>query len=527
MFRLTLPKDKPPKATPKPHPQSPSQSRPRWDNQAGQQDHGKHNRSTTAQSTHQLLKFEDLSFGGEGVARLESGKVVFVPGALPGDTARCEIIKDSGPFARGRLMEIITGSPDRIPPACPHAEQCGGCEFWGLPPLREWELKTGAALEAISRISQLEQLPQPVFHGPGSPERYRRRLKLAFGRNGTPGFRKAGSHSIVPISHCLVAQPCLLESAREITPLLGAIATGGELLLEADSRSTRVVALLEVPLRYSERSKEARQLLQHVREFMEGLTRSGSDSQKPTLGGIRLLSMADGKADRVGRGSGRNRSAGRSAGGSGGGLEIGAVGDVSFTIDVAGRRFSLEAGVFNQANDQANHILVERVLNHMNPQPDQHILDLYCGWGNFTYPIAATGAMVHAMELSPISIAAGRRNLQAALDHITFHQTDLEQGLPSPWLTQTQHSSPIQSVLLDPPRTGASRKLLDDLVQLRPEKIIYVSCDPPTMGRDAAILQAAGYTMTSLEMVDMFPRTHHTECLAVFSAADDYGDGVA
>lgn len=416
------------------------------------------------------VTIDALAFGGDGVARLPSGKVLFVPGTLPGETVEVEIVEEKKSLARGRLTGIIQAHDGRRPPECPLAERCGGCHFGSVSYALEWELKSQVALETLTRTGKIA-LPDSVERVAASSDRgYRRRVRLQIVK-GALGFFEAGSHRIVGYRACLVAHPTLLRAASEVERGLEAVARG-DMLLELDG-DDHAVALISPR---TDGGAVRRWLNAHHRDLV-------------ILTGVRVLGAHPRQPARD-------------------------FGDVRFTVGVDGDHYELEVGAFTQANPHTNTLLVGSVVEHLAATEGDRVLELYCGFGNFTFPVAKTGASVTAFDMGPESLTGAER---ASAKHpelaVRFHARDLSRGLTTRW----RKPGGFDKVLLDPPRRGA-KEVLSALGEIGPSRIVYVSCDPPSLGRDlGTLIRAHGYRLDALVLFDMFPRTFHVETLAQLS----------
>ena len=422
------------------------------------------------------LTIERLSFGGEGVARMEDGRVVFVRGALPGDVVEAELLQEKRSFCRAAATEIIAPSQLRIPAACGLAQSCGGCQLWGLEAGDAWRLKADAAVEAVRRAGRVE-LPLEVERvAAPSDRRYRRRLRLKFDNSGRTGFFAPGSHTLCQVDDCLVAHPSLMAAAAELNPTLAGLGEG-RLLLELDRDETSVVALLET---------------RRQRHAARGLTALFEAPTPPHhLRGVRLPSRS-------------------------GPRDFGAV---TFEQQVGQWPRKLTVGAFTQANDAVNEFLVDIVTGALEPSAGDRLLELYCGAGNFSLSLADQGMEVCGVEIDAGAVDAARAARAAlgaeASARLRFEVRDLNRGLPA----HLAEPGRFDKVLLDPPRSGA-RAAIKGLLALRAATIVYVSCDPPTLGRDLGSLVSGGYKLTRLVALDMFPRTYHTEMVAVLSGGE-------
>ncbi len=426
------------------------------------------------------VTIERLGFGGDGVGRLPDGRVAFVRGALPGDVVQIQVRKNKKRFVQGQIHAFVQRSASRVEPLCPLADgRCGGCQLWGASAQDAWLWKRQAAVEALERAGRLRlEVPVEAVQAP-SDQGYRRRLRLKINERGQMGFYAAGSHRLTQIPDCLVAHPTLLGARDALQGALGGLG-GGSLLLELDADGQRAVGLLQM----RHHDKAARRL--------KGRLKLGG-----ALGGVRL------KPQNNKRGS------------------VVDMGDVHFTLRADGMDRRLTVGAFTQANDAINEALIERTLAALDLKEGQRVLELYCGAGNFSFSVARAGAEVRGYELDAGAIDAARQGADTHFEppqrsRLSFDVRDLSVGLPA---KDTQPGR-YERVLLDPPRTGA-KEVVADLLKLAAKRIVYVSCDPPTLGRDLGLLLEGGaYRLESLTAFDMFPRTYHVEMLAVLVAGE-------
>lgn len=420
------------------------------------------------------VSIERLAFGGDGVGHLPDGRVVFVQGALPGELARVQLLQQKKSFARGRAVELLRPHPQRQAPACPVAERCGGCQFWAVPYAQEWAWTSQAALEAMERASGLQRPAQTELFPAHQDRRYRRRVRLRLDAHGRTGFYAPGTHRLVPLQDCLVAHPALLAARDALAPALPG--APGSLLLELDQDQRSVAAFWETRGPVGKAAAAARRIFQA--------------GQQGPLRGVRVVPLRDPHHPHKRQD----------------------VGDPSFSLRVDGIERRLQAGAFTQAHGEVNEALVQWVTAALAPDAQQRILELYCGAGNFSLGLLARGAQLHGVEFSQEATeaaAAAAGPLLRPGQRADFTAWDLRQGLP-----EGLRAGDFTSVLLDPPRSGA-REVMEPIAALRPGRVVYVSCDPPTLGRDLKALAAHGWALRRLSVWGMFPRTWHVEMAAV------------
>jgi 23S rRNA (uracil1939-C5)-methyltransferase len=405
-------------------------------------------------------RVRDLTHGGDAVLETEQG-IVMARGALPGERARVQLLKRSAGVARGRLLELLEVSPERVEPVCEIVERCGGCPLMslGLAAQRAWKR------ERLQRVlQQCGSSLVPELIAGSRPLAYRARARLAWSADGgaaRSGYRAAGSKALVETHSCQVLEPALAQGYRalreRLVPLLRA---RGEIALGLGGSSRCVAELVSDDPQPASVYETAAQLVEAGE--LHGLSlRIGHDAAPATWGDPRQRAVgADGTA------------------------------------------VLAPAGGFIQVNPEVNALLVAHV-QALAQTAGAVVLELYAGHGNLTLALAPGAAELLAVESEPAAAEACRQNLQArGLSLARVVCDDAARG--------AQGKRPVDVVVLDPPRSGA-RDALPAIVARRPARIIYVSCDLSTLRRDLRELQHAGYALDSAAAFDMFPQTSHLE----------------
>lgn len=407
----------------------------------------------------------DLDPFGQGVAR-HNGKALFIPGLLPGERGEVTLTEDKRQFARGAVKRRLNDSPDRETPPCPHFGVCGGCQ----------QQHASVALQQRSKSHALARLMKQEVDDiiAAEPWGYRRRARLSL--NYQPktqtlemGFRKASASEIVNVVRCPVLAPSLeaaIPSLRECLQSLEAVRHLGHVELVLADNGPLMVLRHTAPLPAADREKLERFSHSHgVALFL------APESA--------ILEQVSGELP-------------------------------WYTSD--GLRLTFSPRDFIQVNDKVNQQMVDRALAWLDIQPDDRVLDLFCGMGNFTLPLAKRAASVVGVEGVAALVAKAQENAQQnGLQNVTFFHENLEDDVTKqPW---AQHG--FTKVLLDPARAGAAG-VMQHVLKLSPKKVVYVSCNPATLARDSEALLNAGYTMSHLAMLDMFPHTGHLESMVLF-----------
>jgi tRNA/tmRNA/rRNA uracil-C5-methylase (TrmA/RlmC/RlmD family) len=411
------------------------------------------------------LEVGAVAAGGGCVARDGDGRVVFVRHALPGERVRARITAETSTFARADAVEVISSSPDRVEPPCPHAGpgRCGGCDYQHVSLEGQRRLKAARVEEQLRRLSGLERAVEvePV-EGDHSGLGWRSRVRLAVDESGNPGFRRHRSREVQPITSCPIVAPAVTETG---------------------------VFLARWP--------EAGEV-----EVFSGRCGPGTDDGP---GAVVAVTSRPGTAAKAPEGA----------------LKAGLVIDEAVRRppsavenDVAGRRYRTSPGVFWQAHVGAPAALLGAVLDGVDPAPGAQIVDLYAGAGLFSVPLAeaaAPGGRVLAIERDPRACQDARHNGRQ-LGKGLF---EVRRAAVTPRLVAAGIGRP-RALVLDPPRQGAGTALMQAMTALTPtlRSVVYVSCDPASFARDLRALLEAGWYLHGLRAFDVFPMTEHVEIVA-------------
>lgn len=423
------------------------------------------------------LLIEDLAHDGRGIARA-GAKAVFVDGALPGERVRAHGVKRHRQYDDAVADEILLASPDRVEPACAHFAACSGCSLQHLSPVRQIEFKQKQLLDSLERIGKVS--PQRVLP---SLQRdiwgYRRKARLSVrhvekkGR-ALAGFREANGRYVAEIEHCPVLDPRVGKLIGALSALVTAMDARAAIPQIEVAAAEQVVLVFRhlVPLSPGDRALLAAFAARH--DFVIVLQPAGMDSL------IRL----DGSPPP----------------------------QLRYSIDDHLHLDYLPLD-FVQVNDSINRLMIVQALDLLDVGSSDTVLDLYCGLGNFTLPLARRAASVFGVEGDAGLIARARSNAERnGLTNVNYAVADLTQDHAQADWSRARYSR----VLLDPPRAGAER-VFDYLPGADVERIVYVSCHPGTLARDAAILvHSKGFDLVAAGVMDMFPHTAHVESMALF-----------
>ena len=415
----------------------------------------------------EVITIERIAPGGDGLGRLSNGEWVFVSGTVPGDRVEIADVTRRKGAAHGVLRRLVSASPNRVEPPCPIASSCGGCNLMHVSLEGQRRVKLGMLEDALRRIGGVTFDWAAVgYVAEGNGLGYRSRLRLHVDDTGKLGFMSARSKTLVPVGHCAVAEP-LLNAA--LVRLSQADTDGVRLLKLCDQLELRA-ADLEPRLVARLFSKPGIRL--HLPSF-----------QRLFPPGTRVVSAAGPEADST--------------------LQ---------SCELPGNvTISVPASAFSQVNRCINGLLVRDVVRSATLRGLRSFVDAYAGAGNFTLPLLAAGLTGESIDSAPSGIMAARG---VARDHgwpfVGFAVGDARAQLE---ILVRDHRQ-FDFILLDPPRVGA-RDVLSLALDLQPQLIAIVACDPVSLGRDLKTLLAAGAKLETLSVYDMFPQTHHMETLAL------------
>ncbi len=405
-----------------------------------------------------IIRLSHMVYGGEALGRLPDGRTVFIPFALPGELVRARIRLEKRNFVRAELLEIIEGHSERIQPACAHYQVCGGCHYQHLDYAAQLKMKAAILEDQLIRIGKLEApfvkpaVPSPrEFH-------YRNHVQFHLDSQGKLGFKMANSEEVVAIHECHLPE----VEINQTWPLLDF-----ETLPEIERVGLRVGVEGDLQIILESQSPDAP-------EF------SVSDL---SLSAVHLSPA--------------------------GALVL--AGSEAVMMEVNSRLFRVSAGSFFQTNTALAGNLVTDLLAGLERYSvidlKATVVDVYCGVGLFSAFLAEKAGRLIGIEVSPSAVEDFTVNLDE-FDHVEIYEALAEQALP---YLKLQH---LQGMVVDPPREGLGRSVLDAILALRPEVLAYVSCDPATLARDAQRLVNGGYHLLEITPYDFFPQTFHIESLS-------------
>jgi len=435
----------------------------------------------------ELASVAALTHEGEGVIR--GGKTVFVAGALPGELVRFRRVRSHRRHDEGELVEVVQAGADRTPPRCAHFGVCGGCALQHLAAERQIEAKQAELadnLERIARTAPLQWLAP--LRGPVWAYRRRARLGARFvakqGRS-LVGFRERLSTHVAAIERCEVLAPPVGGLIGALSGLLTQLSIRERIpQIEAAVGENATALVLRVLAPPSAQDLEILQRFEHTH-------------------GVRLYLQPRG-LDSVQRLSGGSAAAAEEP--------------LAYSLPEFGLRLEFEPTDFIQINGAINRELVGRALELLQLEGDSRVLDLYCGLGNFTLPLARRCAFALGVEGEEMLVQRARHNAAVnGISNVEFAAADLAREADrSEWLG----GRGFTHVLIDPPRAGA-REVMPTIARLAPKRVLYISCHPGSLARDVGVLvHDHGFTLCAAGVLDMFAHTTHVESVAVLARSN-------
>ena len=430
------------------------------------------------------LAIESIDHEGQGIARNE-GKAVFVDGALTGEIVEARITRSKPSFEKAVVERVVKASPSRVNPQCPHFGVCGGCSMQHLEPRAQLAAKQRVLEDNLRHIGKVRpELVFPAIEGPHWGYRHRARISVRYVTKKDTvlvGFHEKKSSFVADMRECHVLPPHVSALLMPLRALIGGMSLRDRLpqieYAEGDGLPMLVLRHMESMPEADIAALRAFAAEHRVQWYLQP---KGPETAHPLPGEAHTLGYA---------------------------------------LSEFGLRYSFQPTEFTQVNPHINAMLVRRAMQLLDLQPDDRVGDLFCGLGNFTLPIAQRAAFTLGVEGSAPLIARARTNAASngltektdfAVANLFEIKDDWFEGLPN-----------LNKLLIDPPRDGAVAVVnaLPDASTGRLQRIVYVSCSPSTLARDAAVLvNEKGYRLRGAGVANMFPHTAHVESIALFSA---------
>lgn len=435
---------------------------------------------------------DKLDLNGCGVGRYQK-KPIFVTGSLPDETVETRIIEQKNKYIIAKLLKINKPSEHRVAPKCQHFSLCGGCDLQHLDYAKQLSFKQRKIIELLSRSGiSSENIDQLSWQEPikSSEWHYRRKARIGvqFDKNSQAiiGFRQKATNQLVAIRSC----PVLVEPASNIFPLLNALLA--KLTVKKAIGHIEVISA-DVADKLNHLTLVVRQI-RPINAHDSQLWQEYADKHAWT---VKFLESKKGEES-------RNEKESNS-------LSALEHDELSYLLD-DDLRINFSSSDFIQINQPVNLAMIEQALVWLAPETNDQVLDLFCGLGNFSLPLAKKVAKVVGVEGVQTMVDKARNNAKLnKIENCQFYQADLS----SHWLEKDWAKNNFTKVLLDPARAGAEQAV-EQVIKLAIPTILYVSCDPTTLARDSQILLEKGYKIVKIALIDMFSQTKHVETMVLF-----------
>lgn len=442
--------------------------------------------------------FEDLTHDGSGVAKVD-GYPLFVRNALPGEKGTIKVTKLNKGYGFGRLLTIDEKSSERMEPACPIYSGCGGCQLQHLSYEGQLKAKEKQVRDVLERIGKLENVTVHPVLGMKDPWRYRNKAQVPIGEQEgglVGGFYKRRTHEIIDMDACLIQQQendDVLQIVKDICGKYG---------IRAYNEKTHKGILRHVMIRTGNNTGEIMVVLitrtqdlpnrkKIVDEIVAAVPHIKSIVQNVNT---RRTNVIFGNETKV-------------------------IWGEEFIYDTIGKiKFAISARSFYQVNPKQTKVLYDQALAYAGLTGEETVIDAYCGIGTISLFLAQKAKKVYGVEIVPEAIDDARRNAQInGMTNVEFGVGEAEKVIPN-WYKEGIKADVL---VVDPPRKGCDESLLQTIIDMKPKKVVYVSCNPATLARDLRILEDGGYQTIEVQPVDMFPQTVHVELVALMSRVDE------
>lgn len=439
------------------------------------------------------LTFEDLTHEGNGIAKID-GYPLFVPNALPGEKALVKVVKVNKNFGYGKLLQIEKQSSERVEPPCNVYYKCGGCQLQHMSYDMQLEMKRNQVKNVMRKIAHLDDVSVLPTLGMRDPWRYRNKVQIPVGEKKgelITGFYQKRSHRIIEdMNTCVIQDEVndrMVEAVRRIAERLGIQAYNekkhsGVLrhIMVRTGRETNdtmivIVTRTEKLPQQDKLIKELTETYPHVKSVVHNVNKERTN-------------VILGKETKV------------------------IWGDAYIYDTIGDIRFAISAKSFYQVNPQQTKVLYEKALEYANIGANDVVIDAYCGIGTISLFLARQAKKVYGIEVVPEAIHDAKINAKLnGITNVEFIVGKAEKVMPR-WKAQGLQPDVI---VVDPPRKGCEIDFLQAMIEMEPNRIVYVSCNPSTLARDLKILDEGGYETKEIQPVDMFPQTNHVECVSL------------
>lgn len=443
------------------------------------------------------VTIEDLTHDGNGVGKVD-GYPLFIQGGLPQETAEVHVLKTLKNYGFAKIVEIIEPSPNRVDAPCIYFGKCGGCQLQHLSYEAQLKWKENMVRNVMKRIGKIDA-PVRAIKGMEDPWNYRNKSQIPFGMSETgpiAGFYKSRTHQIVDMERCLIqvseADILMANLKKELE----------EIGLQPYNEHSHQGMLRHVVVRVGRATGEVMVVL---------VTKNRKFPQKNAV--IELIRKLVPNVTSIVQNVNSEKTNVIL-----GNETITLWGKETIEDTIGGVRFEISARSFYQVNPVQTEVLYKQALDYANLTGEETVIDAYCGIGTISLFLAEKAKHVMGVEIVEQAIEDANRNAKLnGFSNTYFEAGPAEEVIPR-WYSEGKRADVL---VVDPPRKGCDQALLDTIIEHKPKRVVYVSCNPSTLARDLRILEDGGYKTVEITPVDMFPQTTHVECVALMSRVDE------
>lgn len=441
--------------------------------------------------------FEDLTHDGAGVAKVD-GYPLFIPNGLPGEKAKVKVIKTGKGYGFGRLVELYEKSPYRVEVESSDTHKYGGCQLEHISYEGQLKYKENQVRQVLTRIGKLEDVIVHPILGMDNPWHYRNKAQVPVGEKDgklIAGFFKPRSHEIVDTDESLIQLPEINEAIQAVKEICN------DLKIPAYQEETHKGVLRHIMARYGQQTGELMVVI---------ITRTNDIPTKNQL--VEEIVARLPKVKSIVHNINSKRT----------NVILGEKTTVLWGNDViydfiGDVKFAISALSFYQVNPVQTKVLYDKALEYAGLNGEESVIDAYCGIGTISLFLAQKAKKVFGVEVVPEAIEDAKRNAELnGIINAEFAAGEAEIVIPK-WYKEGNNADVL---VVDPPRKGCDETFLQTIIEMKPQKVVYVSCNPATLARDLRILEDGGYKTVEVQPVDMFPQTTHVECCSLLVSKD-------
>ena len=445
------------------------------------------------------LNIEKTSFDGRGIGYID-GKICFVANTLEGETVEAKIYTNHKSYITAVATKIIHPSPMRAYDYCIHSDNCGGCPLSHISYAQQLKIKREHVVDTLARIGGIKDADSIVSDtlGMANPQCYRNKMVFPIGAKGSKaigGFYAPRSHDIIELSNCRVGESCATKALSVVLDFMN------EFSIPAYDEKTHSGAIRRVFVRTGYNSRQLMIVISSNEEKIKNLDKLSDRLCNTDFGSYSLKSII----------LNINKNKNNLVLGN---KNITLWGSDTISDSIFGLKFSISPHSFFQVNPAQTEVLYKKAIELAKIDNTQTVLDIYCGIGTISLCVAKTAKQVIGVEIVDSAIKDAKENAKNnGLSNTEFFCGAAESVVPK----LIKNGINPQVVIIDPPRKGSDEKTLSAIIAANPERIVYVSCNPSTLARDARFLEENGYKLQTATPVDMFPNSEHIETVALFS----------